>query len=87
MIIWMYGPNCNNKENRKQIRKNKVDEIHVTPIKDSMKNKIIDKREDMSEEEIKQFLKTELENYYEKFGAKYLDTLSNDEKLYYIDIS
>ena len=48
-------------EIKSEIRKNKVDEIHVTPIKDNLKNKIIDKREDMSEEEIKHFIKTELE--------------------------
>ena len=28
------------------------------------------------------YLKTELENYYEKFGAKYIETLQNGEKLY-----
>ncbi len=33
----------------------------------------------------KLFLKTDLENYYEKFGAKYLHDLDNGEKLYYID--
>ena len=32
------------------------------------------------------YLKTDLENYYEKFGAKYIENLSNGEKLYYIDI-
>lgn len=32
------------------------------------------------------YLKTNLENYYEKFGAKFLEFLSNKEKLYYIDI-
>ena len=32
------------------------------------------------------YLKTDLENYYEKFGAIYLENLSNGEKLYYIDI-
>ena len=32
------------------------------------------------------YLKTELENYYEKFGAKFLDNLSNGERLYYIDL-
>ena len=26
-----------------------------------------------------------VENYYEKFGAKYLYDLNNGEKLYYID--
>ena len=34
----------------------------------------------------KLYLKSNLENYYEKFGAKYLETLKNGEKLYYIDI-
>lgn len=33
----------------------------------------------------KLYLKTDLENYYEKFGAKYLCELNNGEKLYYID--
>ena len=32
------------------------------------------------------YLKTDLINYYEKFGAIYMEDLSNDEKLYYIDI-
>lgn len=32
------------------------------------------------------YLKTELENYYEKFGAKYMETLSTGEKLLYFDI-
>ena len=32
------------------------------------------------------YLKTELDNYYEKFGAIYLDKLSTGEKLYYINI-
>lgn len=34
----------------------------------------------------KVYLKTELENYYEKFGAIYLEMLNNGEKLYYIDL-
>lgn len=34
----------------------------------------------------KLYLKTELENYYEKFGAKYLETLKCGEKLYYIEL-
>lgn len=33
------------------------------------------------------YLKTSLINYYEKLGAKYLKTLSNGEKLYYIEIN
>lgn len=32
------------------------------------------------------YLKTKLENYYEKFGAKFLDKLYSGEKLYYIDL-
>ena len=35
----------------------------------------------------KLYLKTDLENYYEKFGAKFLEVLSTGEKLYYIDIN
>lgn len=31
----------------------------------------------------KLYLKTRLENYYEKFGARYLETLKSGEKLYY----
>ena len=34
----------------------------------------------------KLYLKTTLNNYYEKFGAKYLETLTNNEKIYYFDI-
>ena len=32
------------------------------------------------------YLKTDLEGYYEKFGAIYMETLISGEKLYYIDI-
>lgn len=32
------------------------------------------------------YLKTELYNYYEKFGAKYLDNLNDKERLYYFDL-
>lgn len=32
------------------------------------------------------YLKSNLVNYYEKFGAKYIKTLNNEEKLYYIDL-
>lgn len=32
------------------------------------------------------YLKTDLNNYYEKFGANYMEKLSNGEKLYYIDL-
>jgi GNAT superfamily N-acetyltransferase len=32
------------------------------------------------------YLKTDLINYYEKFGAIYLENLKNGEKLYYFDL-
>ncbi|MBR2588340.1 MAG: GNAT family N-acetyltransferase [Bacilli bacterium] len=32
------------------------------------------------------YLKTELNNYYEKFGAKYIEKIKNSEKLYYIEL-
>jgi len=32
------------------------------------------------------YLKTVLENYYEKFGAKFLEKLNNNEKIYYFDL-
>lgn len=34
----------------------------------------------------KVYLKSDLINYYEKFGAKYMEDLENGEKLYYINI-
>ena len=34
----------------------------------------------------KLYLKTTLNNYYEKFGAKYLEALKDAEKIYYFDI-
>ena len=34
----------------------------------------------------KLYLKTNLINYYEKFGAIYLETLNNGEKLYYFSV-
>ena len=33
----------------------------------------------------KVYLKSDLNNYYEKFGAVYIETLDNGEKLYYIN--
>ena len=32
------------------------------------------------------YLKTTLENYYEKFGAIYFGTLKTNEKLYYFNL-
>lgn len=34
----------------------------------------------------KLYLKTNLDNYYEKFGAKFLEILESGEKLYYFEI-
>lgn len=34
----------------------------------------------------KVYLKSALTNYYEKFGAKYIETLNNGEKLFYIEV-
>ena len=34
----------------------------------------------------KVYLKSNLKNYYEKFGAKYIETLNNGEKLFYIEV-
>lgn len=33
------------------------------------------------------YLKSELVNYYEKFGAQYIENLNNGEKLYYINLN
>lgn len=35
----------------------------------------------------KVYLKTKLENYYEKFGAIFMENLNNGEKLYYIPLN
>ena len=32
------------------------------------------------------YLKTDLVNYYEKFGATFLDRLNEEENLYYFDL-
>ena len=32
------------------------------------------------------YLKTELKNYYEKFGAQYMEKLNEKEKIYYFDL-
>lgn len=34
----------------------------------------------------KVYLKSDLVNYYEKFGAKYIEKLNNGENLYYIEL-
>ena len=43
-----------------EISKNDVDQTHVASIKEGLKNKIIDKNENMSEDEIKYYIKEEL---------------------------
>ena len=35
----------------------------------------------------KVYLKTNLINYYEKFGAQYIEKMSNGDQLYYYDLS
>ncbi len=47
-------------EIKSEIRKNKIDQVRVLSIKDSLKNKLINKRRNMDEGEIKSFIKTEL---------------------------
>lgn len=53
-------------EIKSEIRKNNVRQKHVFLIKDRLKYKRIHKREKMSDEEIKYFIKTELENVNKK---------------------
>ena len=53
-------------EIRSEIRKSKIDQTHIISIKNSLKDKFIDKRGNMSEEEIKHFIKTELEKASKK---------------------
>ena len=48
-------------EIKSEIRKNNAYKIDVICINATLKNKIVDKRENMSEEEIKHFIKTSLE--------------------------
>jgi N-acetylglutamate synthase and related acetyltransferases len=45
---------------------------------------IIEKAKKMGFEKI--YLKTELENFYDKYGFKYLENISKDEKIYYMDL-
>ena len=48
-------------EIKSKIRKDKINQINVIYIKDCLKNKLINNKENMSEEEIKDFINTELE--------------------------
>ena len=49
-------------EIKSEIRENKIGQIYIISIRDSLKNKIINKKEIMSEEEIKHYIKKELIN-------------------------
>ena len=53
-------------EIKSEIRKNNIAQKHVISIKDSLKDKIINKREYMSDEEIKYFIKRELKKVIEE---------------------
>ena len=61
---------------KKEYRKNGYSKILNDAILKEAKNRVFSKI----------YLKSELKNYYEKFGAKYIDTLNNGEKLYYIEL-
>ena len=49
-----------------------------------LNNAILKEARDLGYNKI--YLKSELENYYEKFGAIFLENLNKDEKLYYISL-
>ncbi|WP_296785215.1 zinc ribbon domain-containing protein [uncultured Methanobrevibacter sp.] len=53
-------------EIQSEIRKNNIRQKHVLFIKDDLKYKLIHKKEEMSDEEIKYFIKTELANVNKK---------------------
>lgn len=53
-----------------EIMNNKIDQKYILSIKDNLKNKLIDKKEDMSEEEIKRFIKKELEKAIKQEEAR-----------------
>lgn len=49
-----------------------------------LNNALIDKAKEMGYKKV--YLKSDLKNYYEKFGARYIERLKNNENLFYIDI-
>ncbi len=53
-------------EIRTEIRKNNINQTDVSSIKATLKNKLIDKRENIDEREIKHFIKTVLDNLGEE---------------------
>ena len=50
-------------EIKSEIRKNRVDEFNVILIKERLKNKIVKNKQNMSDVQIKQYLKNEFEKY------------------------
>ena len=49
-----------------------------------LNDSLIEKAKELGYKRI--YLKSNLINYYEKFNAKYIETLNNGEKLFYIDL-
>ena len=49
-----------------------------------LNNAILKKAKELGYKKV--YLKTDLNNYYEKFGARYIENLSSGEKLYCIDL-
>ena len=49
-----------------------------------LNNAILKKAKELGYKKV--YLKTDLKNYYEKFGARYIENLSSGEKLYCIDL-
>ena len=69
-ILRMINEILESSEIKSEIREIKIDEKHIRSIKDNIKNKVIDKKENMSEEEIKSFIKAELEKVIRQEKAR-----------------
>ena len=61
---------------KKEFRGNGYSKILNDAILDEARNRGFDRL----------YLKSDLVNYYEKFGAKYMEDLSNGERLYFIEL-
>ena len=61
---------------KKEFRGNGYSKILNDAILDEARNRGFDRL----------YLKSDLVNYYEKFGAKYMEDLSNGEKLYFMEL-
>lgn len=66
-------------EIKSEIRKNNIDQTQAMSIKNSLKNKIINKRINMSKEEIRYLIKTELENARKARIAKEMSSEKTQE--------